>query len=493
MAQDDQPAEQQAGGTPEPPAPDAKEDKAPDPGRASRTQSERKAVYNTFLGSVNAGGSVLGFGENSGGDGESARSATGRLGDSAIDAAAHCYVAPGDPYGQAHAALLDDHVVALVGGAGIGKRTATIVLLSKVLGGDRPPIVALAPSLSLEDLRKRDYERGYGYAVFDRTGDRRRSPASKTGLSWADDDHAWQAVVDKVYEAGAYLVVTAGPTPGRPPEAVRHVAWQRPDTTDLLSARLGDDADEAVVRDLVALLPGECAMADLTAIAELVVGGSEPADAVNKVLDQSGQREVRLWFAREPTRREVLDVTTLAFVTGVGDRAFEICRDLLEESLAEAWPPPPPDKKVKESHLRQDRAERFGEGGLIRYTRDNDSGRPHRMLAFREDSYRRYVLEELSERFKSAFWDAVKSWLDRLMVWQEFSVDVGAGLALLSYTSFDEIDYSYLSPGPRARAAGKARSRPRSCCGSCRWTKRWDRWRCARWRRGPGRAARHSA
>ncbi|MEU4231261.1 hypothetical protein AB0F17_43795 [Nonomuraea sp. NPDC026600] len=462
MAEDEQPAEptgeqveQETGsdGQEEPAAATPRKDVAADKQKGGHTQSERKAVYNTFLGSVNMGGSMLGFGEGgAGGDGESGTgtSATGRLSPTLVEAACACYIAPEEPYEAAREALLDDRVVALVGAAGIGKRTGSVVLLREILGGDHPPIISLAPSATLDELRKRDYERGYGYAVFDRTGDRRALLApkdDKADTGWADSDHGWQSVSEKVHEAGAYLVVTTGPAAGRPPEAVRHVTWERPALAEVLRKRLDAGVHEEKLTAMVALLPEECAMADLVRVAQRVSAGSEPVDAVNDVLDQSGRREVRLWFDRAPSRREILDVTTLAFVTGVGDRAFEICRDLLERSLSEVWPAPRPAKKpAEETHLQQDRAERLSEDGLIRFVRDNTTGWPHRTLAFREDSYRRYVLEELSERFRSAFWDAVKGWLDQLVVLREFSVDVAAGLALLSYTTFDEINYSYLEP-----------------------------------------------
>ncbi|WP_424527973.1 hypothetical protein ACOZ38_00850 [Sphaerisporangium viridialbum] len=438
------------------------------------TPEYKKAVYNMFLGSVDAARSVFGFGDALAG-GEPAPT-TGRLGGAVVSGAVDRYAPPVRPYDEALESLRSDRIVVVTGETGIGKRTGAIVLLRTVLGDGEGVIVSLPPSATLKELAERGYESGYGYAVFDRTSERRagtrrgrETPGWDTDQGWPDADHTWLAVSEKVREAGAYLVVTTPNTPSRPPDSVRHVAWVRPPVAEVLRAHLGDETPEETVAAVVAAMPEEFVMADLVLMAERIIDGRSAEEAVNEVLDQAGRRQVREWFDRGPSRRQVLEVTALAFVAGVVERGFETCMDMLSESLEMTWPEPEPAPPAPQeaasatvstavppkgvadagAAMPQERAERHRPDGLIRFVRVSDGATSRRVLAFKEDAYRRYVLEELSERFRSALWDAVQDWLSKLIKHEEFQLNIAAGLALLSYTTYEEIEFSYLEPWSR--------------------------------------------
>jgi hypothetical protein len=231
-------------------------------------------------------------------------------------------------------------------------------------------------------------------------------------------------------------------------------------------------SDETI--DAVAeLAPEELAMGDLVRIAGRIAADKTAEEAVNDVLDEASRREVRQWFKAEPTRGQVLEVTVLAFVAGIVERDFEACLHALEDALEETWPAPKPgnpgssgpaEDQPKSDHttatngsspesaavadapMPQHRAARVRDDGLIRLVRLRDGASTRRMLAFREDGYRRYVLEKLADLYPNEFWDAVRNWLNWLITYEQFQINVGAGLALLSYTTYEEIEFSYLEP-----------------------------------------------
>ncbi|TDB87615.1 hypothetical protein E1264_14115 [Actinomadura sp. KC216] len=440
-----------------------------------------KAVYNVFLGQVHQLGSTLGFAEAM--SGRQGSAVTGRIAPAVIRDASDGYVVPGDCYDEAYGGLERDHVAVVTGPQGSGKRTGALVMLDGVLDAGRP-VYALPPSISLKELAGADYMRGHGYVVLDHIGQDRVRPGLGAATPEPGDqgptdvDHAWLSIVQKVADAGAYLVVTTVDAPPRGPESVRYVAWARPAIRSVLAVRLGEGRTAADAADAVAeRVPADLPMADLVRIAEHIGGGRTPEEAVADVLDEAGRREVRQWFADGPARIRVLEVTVLAFLTGVVERDFETCLRMLEDTLERSWPapkedgPPPvfaklsppvtsqtgvvigptvlPRTKARggdSEPMSQDRRRRVQQDGLIRVVRVRDGGSARRVPAFRKDEYRAYVLEELADHYPNEFWDAVRDWLNRLIVVEQLQISISAALALLSYSNYEEIEYSYLDP-----------------------------------------------
>lgn len=466
---------------------DAGRSQAKKGGTPAEKDESRRVVYNTFLGQVDQRGSTLGFGEVLAA-GETVP-LSGVISETVIQDARGGYVSPGEPFDEAYLCLKRDHGVVLAGAPGIGKRTGTLVLLDTVLEKEGR-IVALPPSITLRELARRDYEAGYGYVVLDRIAEQ----GIRAGMGLAspsihdrsptDTDHIWLSITEKLRDAGAYLVVTTMDMPHRASDSVAYVRWERPSMTDTLRAYLDGAVDENTVVAVAELAPEELAMSDLVRIADRIAAGKTPEAAVNDVLDEASRRKVREWFEGEPTRSQVLEVTVLAFVAGIVERDFEACLHSLEKALEETWPTPKPDAADPLSRageqpgaertagggpasadavepgdlpMPQHRALRVREDGLIRLIRLRDGASARRILAFREDGYRRYVLEQLADLYSNEFWDAVRHWLNWLITYEQFQINIGAGLALLSYTTYEEIEFSYLEPWSSGDAGWQGR------------------------------------
>lgn len=404
-------------------------------------QEGLKVAVNIFNGKVGAPGAAFGFG--SVGQAESA--STGPMPEATITSAVEHYVRP-DAYEDALDALRSDGLVVLSGAVGLGKRTGALSLLRDVLPAGTP-IVSLLPTVDLGKLADRDYKTGYGYVIFDWFG----------ADGGREAEHTWQRLSVGMHEAGAYLAVTVTDRPRHTPESVRYIAWGCPGLSGTLREYLCDAVTEETIEEIVEHLPPQTAMADIVRIAGEVNGGTKPQAAVDKVLDQSKRREITAWFDEVPNRRLILDLTTLAFLVGVDERAFDTGRALLETALDRTMPVPEPetasgepdDKEVPvpvaETAMLQDR-QRLRENPLIRLASEVIDGVPRRGLVFREGGQRRYVLEELADRFGVGYWDAVRAWLSEVVEDQSLQLPVAEGLALLAYSAFEEIEDSYLDP-----------------------------------------------
>lgn len=412
-----------------------------------------RVAVNIFNDKVGAQGATFGFGLA----GQAEAASAGPMPEASITAAVERYVHPG-PYEEALGSLRSDGVVILAGAVGLGKRTGALALLRDVLPSEAP-IVSLPPTADLQKLADRDYETGYGYVVFDWFG-------ADLGRG---AEHTWQRVCARMREANAYLIVTVTERPRRAPESVQYIAWRCPALDATLRAHLGDAALDTTIKEIVEHLPPETAMADIVHIANAVSEGAQPQSAVDEVLDQSERREVTEWFERKPTRRSILDITTLAFLVGVDERAFDTGRSRLEAALDHTMPvrePATPDQPAAgptasdpaaakpdddasapaaEPTMPQDRQQLRG-NRLITLDREMVDGVARRALVFREEGFHRYVLEELADRYGVGFWDAVRSWLAEIVADETLRVPVANGLALLAYSAFDEIEASYLDP-----------------------------------------------
>jgi hypothetical protein len=427
------PPQQESPGSPEGPAPESARQTLPPTQESAR--EDLASVTQNFYGTVNAEAGTFGLGTA----GSTRRkAATGKL--SSADIATHLdhYVPPG-PFKGAVEALTEDHVVALVGSSGIGKRTGAIALLHEVTSG---PLAVLSPSSTLAELAERPYKAGFGYVVGDRFDE---------GLNTEVTDFTWRTVRDQLLAANAYLVVTTTTTPrGLLPESVQHITWERPSLPDLLREYLAHVAEDQTIGEAIAKVPPECPMSDIVQIAARVAQGDNVETATRQVLDQTGRRFVQAWFEQDRTRREILEVTVLAFLLGASERAFEALLDQLERSLAASMPVATAETATAEHSspatevLPQRRGERTHGNGLISLQRTVGGGLSRRVLTFTEDSYRGHVLAQLWDRYDNAFWDAVEVWLDELVASNEPQHSVAVGLALLSYVAFDEVDRSLL-------------------------------------------------
>ncbi|TDC90228.1 hypothetical protein [Actinomadura sp. 7K507] len=416
-----------------------------------------KAVYNIFLDRVDQRGSVLGMASAE--RIERGHAVTGKISPAVIKEAAAGYASPGDCYEEASAHLVKDHALVLTGRRGLGKRTGALVMLRDVIGSEGT-IVALPPSISLKELAERKYNQGCGYVVFDRVDD--GLPRAGSGRSTGSElDHAWLAVLDRLDHFGAFLVVTMIEEPVRVPDSVRHVPWAPPPVATVLRTGLGEHARNEDVEAVRDALPAEFAMRDLGRIVERLAAGQAPAEAVAEVLDEAGRRVVHEWFDGGPGREQLLAVTVIAFVSRLPERRFELCVRLLDGILSPARTEAASDGTAGSESgtaspagdrpaITQDR--RRNET-LVQVLRVQDGASTRRVLAFAEDAYRPYVLEELTTGYGIGFWDSVRAWLNLLVLEKddELHLGIGSALALLTYFDRDETE-TYLEEWSRGGA-----------------------------------------
>ncbi|KNB50366.1 hypothetical protein AC230_26435 [Streptomyces caatingaensis] len=372
-----------------------------------------------------------------------ARRATGRLDSEEIAAVLGPYVAP-PCFAEAADALAADTVVALVGPPGSGKRSGAVALLKEV--ADSTAYVVLSPDTGLEQLAERTFDRGVGYVVLDRMNE----DAEEGGARTADFD--WRRVRDRVRGQGAHLVVTTVHEPGGPPsEAVRHVPWQPPDLREVLRVRLraaGCDDGGRAAGEAAGLMPGGCLVAEVAAAAGRIARGEDPR-AVWREYGSGAAQPVRDWFAADRSPREIAEVTTLAFATGTGPRAFEKLQRSLERSLEKAFGDLDPEGTPP------DRRRSLARNALVA-AEERTHGAPGRTVwVFAAPHFRPWVLEELWANHSSAFWDGVRGWLTALVRAHpdgELRNSVASGLALLARSAFDEVADCYLRPWARGEA-----------------------------------------
>ncbi|MET9886224.1 hypothetical protein ABZZ20_24435 [Streptomyces sp. NPDC006430] len=441
---------------------------------------EYAAVFNyvsqSFNGPLHAPQAQFGTASGNGGTATGAqRRATGRIGATEVDALLASYVRP-TPFDGAAVALAEDKVVVLTAPQGSGKRSGAVALLREVAGN--ASLVVLSPDNSLEQLAERPFEQGTGYVLLDRVNE--QSGAARTA------DFDWRRVRDQVRAHGAHLVVTtAHPPKGTAPESVQHVAWAPPDLESVLRLRLrtgGHEEEEALAR-AVQLMPAECTVGEVAAGAARILAGAAP-EAVWADYGSQAARPVREWFAVDRSRREIAEITTLAFVPGVGRRTFEALQELLEPCIEAAFPPEPEPQPRSQpvsapgsdgtpaevapaydptvGRPYADRRRSLGRNALVTTEkRAPGQGTPVRtVVVFPSPQYRLWVLEELWAHHSTAYWDGVREWVDQIVATGpegDMQASVAMGLALLARPAFDEVAISYLLPwaGGTAGRAGR--------------------------------------
>jgi hypothetical protein len=409
------------------------------PADSARKDAKKIAeVVNIFHKGVNAG--LIGQGGAGAGLKGNPPSLTGRIDEVEVSAETEYYCRP-ENFDEALDRLTTDHVVSICGGTGTGKRAGGINLLRAVTTGR---LVVMSAVSDLKELAAQTYAKGFGYLIVDRVD----------GSTAGDVDFAWRTVRDRVRRHGAYLVVTAV-TAHNGVESVAHVSWTRPDPRRLSLARLAgrEISDEQV--DLIAgHLTAECSMADITATLRAIRDGAAPAAALDK-LSATSARRVQEWVGQHRgDLQAILDVTALAFLGAVSYREFETLRMDLDACMRrhDVLKPPASRKKGRadepDERVLDRRSRLTGDESLICELRTAGRTSDRRVLWFRNGSYRRHVLAELSRRCETPFWHAVAEWLTG-MVSRQADPQVAIGLAELAGADFDEVEEPYLTPWSR--------------------------------------------
>ncbi|MFC4854539.1 hypothetical protein [Actinophytocola glycyrrhizae] len=336
-----------------------------------------------------------------------------------MDTLAH-FVRP-EPFGKAATALERGRAVVLHGPPGQGKRTSALALLRTVTDES---LFLLSPQLTMAELRERTYDEGLGYAVIDHV-----APPD------TDGDFSWRVLTDRLTNAGAYLVVTTTTEPQQVGDAISHVPWHRPDLEQVLRTRMTTDLTEDAFSELATSLESCRQVRDVVELACRLDRGEKPEEAAGH-FDVTAETAVASWFDRGPSRRQVMEVTTLAFAHGTAERAFELDLAVLEKHLRRHMPEPSPEEGVAEESLPQVRRRLVDPDGLIvRRTVMLDVG-PRTELVFASLAYHRHVVRALWNRMDVAFWDAVHGWLNEIVARHPWRVAIG--LAAVAEVAFNE-------------------------------------------------------
>jgi hypothetical protein len=406
--------------------------------KADKEEAERQVIQvnNHFYSGVNAEGGT--FGVQDGGERRDGgrRRVTGKIREADIKEVVSRYAKPAC-FAEAVQKLRDQRVIVIEGRPDVGRRAGAINLLREVTSKN---LVVLSPALTLRDLAEREYTEGYGYLVIDRMRDRNA----------ADLEFTWSSVSEQVRDAKAFLVITStfvGATVSS--AAVPHVTWECPPAEDVLRAQLaGQENLDAVVQELLTELPDECALARLVALARMMRDERlSPAEALKRLNENAG-RDVREWFAGKPSHRAVVEVAALCFLEGTDVRTFEMLLGDLHESMARHVS----GKRAKAAVSKKDadvfveREARVDGSGLLD-VRDVPSGvGTIRNVVFKDEAYRRFVLDELWRSRATLFWDAIREWLAVAVGVSGDDIAVASGLAWLACASVNEVERSFLEP-----------------------------------------------
>ncbi|MFC5181835.1 hypothetical protein [Actinomadura harenae] len=403
-------------------------------------------LINVFHSGVEASGANFGFGVEVSRAGSQA--ASGPMPRERVAALTRHFVEP-EPFEGAVTALRRRAVVTLCGPDGSGRLTGAVNLLVRVLG-EQAPIVKLSPTKSLRELAGHRFDEGTGYLL-----------PGWFGAFDQEAEHHWEQIQAELFGHGSFLVVTSSEENRRTASTTR-IGWSPPgDRGAVVRAHGGGVLADADVEKVVEALPDDMPMASLVEVTGLLAGGRTPEEAISSVLRQAARDQAREWFEKGPTRDEVLDITVLAFLPGLSERRFGQCRELLKAALAETVPEgpapaaeagDPPPRPVEEA-FPQVRGRQL-ENPLVRIRQVIVDGRPRRVIELREPEAQRFLFAEMAGRFDEYFWDAVRMWLEGVLIRPELSLHIAAGLARLAASNFDEVEGSYLDPW--SRAAGRA-------------------------------------
>lgn len=330
------------------------------------------------------------------------------------------------PEGHADAALrlVHDRVVVLCGTPGIGKRSSALSLLREVTD---EALFMLSPQIPLAELVKHDYDAGCGYLVIDRVVDPDAS----------ESDFEWRLVRDRLAVQRAYLVVTTSLAEADATESIRHFAWRPPSPERVLRAYWPQDWPEEHEATLRHALESTDRVGDVVELARRLSLGESPDVAITH-FDASLREQVDKWFAADPGRRAILEVTTLSFALGVDERHFESALALLRRTLHTHLPEPEPDESATRESLPRLRGQLAGNALVITSTQPTELG-TRGMLLFAVPGFHRHVLSALWREMDVTFWDAVRDWLDLIVVRPQYEQRLAIGLAELAHAALDEV------------------------------------------------------
>jgi hypothetical protein len=392
---------------------------ADDPGPARHRTGN---VINNFNAPVDARGSTFGNGMAGASFTGHGERPAGTLSEAEVSAAISDYVPP-PGFRRAAERLRRERVLPIEGADGSGRRTGAIALLREVTDG---PIVVLPHAVTARDLERWNFRREYGYAVMD-GGER---------FGEGDPESWWARLSDRVDRAGGYLVVvtTAG-------LATAGIRWERPPVTSVLRRYLaGNWPAEQVDRLADALasnLPAGYSLNGVTRLVWQLNAGRDLAQPLRRPRKQPGH-EVRSWFARHHTSREMAKITALAFLAGTSELTFDSQLRRLEKLLAEYEP-----LRLREPGSAMDEyaGYRLADQDLMSVERPRTGS----VVGFRERGHQQFVISRLRDTCDAWFWDAVHEWINRMVV-EDHRVEVASGLAWLACVDLDEVRTSFLEP-----------------------------------------------
>jgi hypothetical protein len=431
--------------------------------REERGEREFRDFIQNFYGSVNARDGLFGVGM---GEDEARPRRIGRFEERDVGEILQGYARP-MAFGDAVKVLRAERVIILTGPDGSGRRTSAIALLHEVTDG---PIVALTPSITTSELADRSFDKGSGYLIPGKFHE---------DLNPDLAEFTWRNVHNKVREARAYLVVTAGGnrTARAWPGGITSFAWLRPGAADALRAHLDDAScpDELIAAVADALGP-EYPVTRISGLARRMAAG-ESADSLLAEMTDARRQQVAGWLSGTSALSEVLEVVALAFIGKVAERVFEQLLARLAERLPETperpdeegdgtgtgdpstgaspAPPPPPSwqrRRERERHpliTVEREAPAWGSGPAAL-----------RFVTFRVLEYRALVIDELWNLADEELWEPVRIWLHALIVEgdDDLNVALAAGIALLARCAPDEVLEAYLDPWADGLAGWAGRS-----------------------------------
>lgn len=440
---------------PDPADPGLVEDSAED-----REYNETAAVINNFYSEVAA--STIGVSAGAGSLARlSIRRESGKLKAQDVRRDLRYYVEP-NQFSHALEILKHNHLVALAGPEGSGRKAATLQFARKVCPNTESYTV-LPPTRSLPELASsKGYHAGQVYLLHDWV------PIATDSRYVAHYD--LNQLVARLTDAEAYMAFTLGRSSHL--QALLgelSVPWSAPDAVILLKnciAKLPDlQLDDNSVKKLVERAGKIQSPRAVIKLAESACRSVETA------LSEAGETEssaVAAWFEPNLARWKVLAVTVLTFLSGVSERKFERELTALTEIEKSPLAQSDDDKNQGEARKQPDENTEFRQSrwmlansaNLEAFINARDSaatvGSEHRP-AFCTKEVRLQFMIDLNVRYGDELWSPVRDWLFALadQPFGEAQVAAGYGLALLARCSLQDVQETYLTPW----SAGNIRNR----------------------------------
>jgi hypothetical protein len=383
-----------------------------------------------FHGSIET--AVLGAQSGLGGSGERSAKVTRSTGlvDGTDIAALSRFVQP-ECFEDGVSQLAQNRMLVLCGPADTGKRSSALSLLREVT---TETLYMLSPHVSVMELAEYEYETGCGYVVVDRFVDRRTK----------ESDFEWRLARDQVVKKDCYLVVTQ---PLDAAERFGHMAWRAPLAEKVLRSYWQQEWSEEHATVLADVLGTVDRVRDVVGLAQQLAGGNSLEDALSH-LDSRVRTAVKAWFEEhENDQAQLLEVTTLAFTVGVDERTFERALRMFREVLDKYVPPPKPRKAetapeeaVDETRGYSDARTSWRANEFIATEEVRTEFGTRNAMTFAKPEYQRHVLTQLWQGRDVAFWDAVRHWLDLIvMKSRSYELPAARGLARLAPVTIDEV------------------------------------------------------